>query len=82
MWGRVLEDIKHFILWCPFQEQRKKYINLQRPYIGNENKILGQLLFQEENIKKQSNTYYLHQIWKKKKRKRKKRKRTDIKYKL
>ena len=45
-----------------FPGKKKENINLQRPYIENENIILQQLLFQEENIERTKE--YLHQIWK------------------
>ena len=40
------------MLWCPvYLEKRRKCPRLQQPYIENEQKIIGQFLFKNENIK-------------------------------
>ncbi len=40
------EDLNHFSLWCPeLNEERIKCTKLQRPYIENQENIIGDLLF-------------------------------------
>ena len=46
------EDLINFILWCPaYLEKRQKCTRLQQSYIENEQKIIGQFLLKNENIK-------------------------------
>ncbi len=61
----TLENLTHFLLWCPagYNEIRLKSKVLQRPYIENEENIIGQLLFNETNIQETKEIVY--EMWKK-----------------
>ena len=66
----TLEDLKHFLLWCPgYTEIRKKTILLQRPYIENEENLIGHLLFNEQSIHESKEIVY--EMWKKREKQRK-----------
>ncbi len=67
----TLEDLKHFLLWCPagYEEIRKKTILLQRPCTENEEYIIGQLLFNEQTI--QESKAIVYEMWKKREKQRK-----------
>ncbi len=61
---------KNFLLWCPgYDEIRIKSILLQRPYIENEEHIIGQLLFNELRIQETKDLVY--ELWKKREKQRK-----------
>ncbi len=63
MCGEEVEDLKHFILWCPaYDEERGKDTNFQRPYKRNVEELLGELLF--ENGLKYSTKHTLYAFWK------------------
>ncbi len=65
-----VEDLKHFLSWCPgYQETRKNTILLQRPYIENEHNITGQLLFNELKIQEAKDI--VHEMWQKRESQRK-----------
>lgn len=58
------EDLKHFLLWCTgYGEIRKKSRLLQRPYIEDEENIIGHILFNDENLQDTKDTVY--EVWKK-----------------
>ncbi len=55
---------KKKLLWClGYDEIRIKSILLQRPYIENEEQIIGQLLFNELRIQETKDLVY--EMWKK-----------------
>ena len=57
------EDLKHFLLWCPaYSDVRQKNIKLQQPYKEEEDDIIGELLFGNENIEETKIT--IHKFWK------------------
>ncbi len=63
MCGEEVEDLMHFILWCPaYDEERGKDTNFQRPYKRNVEELLGELLF--ENGLKYSTKHTLYAFWK------------------
>lgn len=65
-----MEDLNHFILWCPgYEDIRKQTILLQRPYIEKEENIIGQLLFSEQRIQESKELVY--QMWIKRENQRK-----------
>ncbi len=52
-------DLVHFLLWCPvYNEERPKCRELQRPYIENEEEIMGNFLFISDNIEKVKKTIH------------------------
>ncbi len=60
----TLENLTHFLLCCPgYSEIRQKSKVFQRPYIENEDNIIGQLLFNETNIQETKEIVY--EMWKK-----------------
>ncbi len=60
------ENLEFFLLWCPeYQRERNENKKLQRPYEEDIEKIIGELLF-EENSEKAKETIY--NMWKKGKR--------------
>ena len=62
--GHSMEDLIHFLLHCPkLEEERKKITYWQRPRIENESTLIGQLLFNEENIEEK----ILFSMWLKRK---------------
>ncbi|KAK4327080.1 hypothetical protein Pmani_002424 [Petrolisthes manimaculis] len=68
MCGAPVEDLKHFILWCPeYQEERREETLMQQPYIEDEDRILGELLFEEKNLKKTKEVFY--KFWRKREKK-------------
>ena len=57
------EDIYHFLLHCEkYKAERQHLPDLQQPYIADENRIIGILLFDRANIEKKKETLYL--MWK------------------
>ena len=68
--GEGNEDLKHFLLWCPeYREERKRSVRLQQPYIENEENIIGEYLFQNENIEVTKRT--IQHFWNIREKKRK-----------
>ncbi len=61
------ENLEHFLLWCPeYQRERSENKKLQRPFEEDTEKIIGELLF-EENTEKSKETIY--NMWKKREKK-------------
>ena len=59
-WG--WEDLNHFLLWCTeYSDIRNKIIILQTPYIQEEEKIIGQLLFTEKHT--EENKKIVQEMW-------------------
>ncbi len=51
------EKLEHFILWCPeYQRERNENKKLQRPFKEDVEKVIGELLFQE-NIEAKETIY-------------------------
>ena len=70
--GAEKEDLGHFVLWCPtYWLQRGKSVRLQQPYIENEESVIGNYLFDKENIEEAKRT--IHTFWKIREKKRKER---------
>ena len=47
----IIETLEHFILECPaYNDVRKRSMALQRPYIENTQKIVGDFLFTEDTM--------------------------------
>ena len=66
--GAETENLNHFLLWCPeYSEERRKYQIIQRPYIEEEENIIGDLLFKDKNIKVAK--IIINEIWKKREKK-------------
>ena len=66
--GSALEDLKHFILHCSaYEEERKANSVLQQPYQEDEEEIIGQLLFNKENLEKSK--ILLETFWRKRTKK-------------
>ena len=64
------EDLNHFILWCTgFLEERRKVLLLQQPYVEDEERLIGELLFEEKKREKTKETIY--KFWKIREKKRK-----------
>ncbi len=42
-----LEDLNHFMVWCPAYNEEREDGNFQRPYVKNEDMLLGELLFKQ-----------------------------------
>ena len=64
----TIETIEHFILKFPaYNDIRKRSIALQRPYIENAQKIVGDFLFNEDTMNE--NKDILYTIWRKRDRK-------------
>ena len=54
------EDLNNFLLWCTeYSDIRNETIMLQRPYIQEEEKIIGQ--FSEKHI--EENKKIVHEMW-------------------
>ena len=67
MCGAEREDLKHFVLWCPeYNQERIKHEKLQRPYQEDEDWIIGDLLFDNNDI--ETTKKMLHDFWKKRKK--------------
>ncbi len=65
-----LEDLNHFMLWCPaYNEERGEGGNFQRPYVKNEDMPLGELLFKQGIKNKTKETIY--KFWRKREKKKK-----------
>ncbi len=65
MYDEELEDLHHFMLWCPaYDEERGKYDNFQRPCVKNEATIVDEFLFKDGIKNKKKETIY--QFWRKK----------------
>ena len=57
------EDILHFLLECEaYTKERSKIIELQRPYMEDKERIVGEFLFEEKNLFNKKKT--LETIWK------------------
>ena len=57
------EDIYHFLLHCEkYKAERQHLPDLQQPYIADEDRIIGILLFDRTNIEKKKEILYL--MWK------------------
>ena len=55
-----LENIEHFLLYCPaLKYERNESIYLQKPFLEDENIIIGNFLFKGDNRKS------LYKLWKK-----------------
>ncbi len=60
------KNLEHFLLWChEYQRERNENKKLQRPFEEDTEKVIGELLF-EENIEKAKETVY--NMWKKKRK--------------
>ena len=54
------EDIYHFLLHCEkYKAERQHLSDLQQPYIADEDRIIGILLFDRANIEKKKEILYL-----------------------
>ncbi len=63
MCGAELEDLRHFMLWCPaYAQERVKSERLQQPYSEEEEDIIGQYLFENKLIEEAKRT--LQAFWK------------------
>ncbi len=59
------EDLKHFVMWCQeYNQERIKHPKLGRPYREDEDWIIGDLLFYNDDI--EITKEILHAFWKKK----------------
>ena len=57
------KDIYHFMLHCTaYKEQRSQSIHLQQPYLESDQNIVGQFLFDNENIEEKKELLFT--IWK------------------
>ena len=57
------EDIYHFLLHCEKYKAEMQHLpDLQQPYIADEDRIIGILLFDRANIEKKKEILYL--MWK------------------
>lgn len=57
------ENLNHFILWCRgYEEERRGNLLTQQPYIEDEDKLIGELLFGE---KKEEVKELIYKFWKK-----------------
>ena len=64
--GSEVEDLAHFVLECRlFNSERGNLEELQRPYIENQDELLGGFLFDKANIMIKKK--YIGKIWKKRK---------------
>lgn len=62
MCGDNLEDLKHFLLYCPaYDQERGKTMILQRPYQEDEEEILGKLLFEKKTTEETKTM--IHRFW-------------------
>ncbi len=65
--GAELENINHFILWCPsLQHLRQRAVELHQPYQEDEDYIIGRFLFKETRLKEKKEI--LNQMWNKRKK--------------
>ncbi|KAK4328188.1 hypothetical protein Pmani_001395 [Petrolisthes manimaculis] len=55
------------ILTQKYQEERREETLMQQPYIEDEDRILGELLFEEKNLKKTKEVFY--KFWRKREKK-------------
>ena len=63
-----IENLNHFLLQCPaYSEERNKNPVLQRPYIENEEQIIGNFLYNNRIIEQSKSTIY--KIWQIRKKK-------------
>ena len=66
--GAEVENIIHFLMWCPeIKEERSKEPALQQPYISDENMVVGNLLFNQENLEPTKKNIY--NMWRTRNRK-------------
>ncbi len=65
----MLEDLKHFLLWCPaYEEEKRQNFCLRKPYVEEEELTIGKILFDKENVQEAKVT--LLQFWKIREKKR------------
>ena len=58
--GGEVEDIQHFMLDSPdLENERRKIPKLQRPQEEDRNRIIGELIFGEEDQRR-----YIYEMWK------------------
>lgn len=70
MCSEKIENINHFILWCTaYTKERSKDKNFQRPYIENEEYLIGYLLFEDKISDQTKETIY--KFWKIREKRRK-----------
>ncbi len=70
MFNGKLEDLNHFILWCPaYNEERGEDGHFQRLYVKNEGMLLGELLFKQGIKNRTKGTIY--KSWRKREKKKK-----------
>jgi hypothetical protein len=63
MCGAEMENLYHFILWCPeLGEERSSIVQLQQPYQEDEEDIVGRFLFDEEEMEEKKKS--MGQLWK------------------
>ena len=68
MCGDPIEDLKHFILYCPeYNPERQRHPTLQQPYQEDSDAILGVLLYDNSVIENTKDT--LFEFWTKRQRK-------------
>ncbi len=68
MCGAEREDLKHFVMWCPeYNQERINHPKLRRPYREDEDWIIGDLLFDNDDI--EITKEILHAFWKKREKK-------------
>ncbi len=68
MCGAENEDLNHFLLHCDaYNEERRKNLVLQRPYIQCQDNIIGKLLFENQALEENKKTVY--KFWKIRERK-------------
>ena len=61
--GDGREDLEHFMLWCTgLQEKRNNIKEFQRPYTEETKSIVGDFLFNDENITEKKEQLY--EMWK------------------
>ena len=64
MCGAENENLNHFLLWCTkYNEKRNKCWKLQRPYIEDEDQVIGELLF--DNLCSEQSKEVIYNFWKK-----------------
>lgn len=70
MCNSELENLNHFLLRCPaYANERKKILQTERLNTEEEEDIIGELLFEEEEFIEETKTV-IHEMWKKKERQR------------
>ena len=62
MCGAEIEDLGHFLLWCPaYGEERRKCVRLQQPYTEEEDDIVGEFLF--DNSHAEETKIIIQKFW-------------------